>query len=201
LRLSGRHHVGNALAAAAVALECGMAPADIAGVLAAATPVSRWRMELTERADGVLVINDAYNANPESSRAALETLAGVAATRKASGGRAFAVLGQMAELGDEGPVQHEELGRFAAGLGVDRVVAVGEVARPIAHAAALESSWRGAASWVADVDDAVGLLRTELRPGDVVLVKASRAASLERVAQAIADDTVAGRREDGGESE
>ena len=192
LNLAGRHHVGNALAAAAVALECGMTPADVATALGAATPVSRWRMELTERPDGVLIINDAYNANPESMRAALEALSGVARARRPAGGRAFAVLGHMAELGEEAAEQHEELGRLAAQLSVDRLVAVGEDARPIEQAATLESSWGGAAIWIPDVDGAVALLRSELRPGDVVLVKASRAASLERVALAIADDTVSG---------
>jgi UDP-N-acetylmuramoyl-tripeptide--D-alanyl-D-alanine ligase len=192
LTLAGRHHVGNALAAAAVALECGMSPVDIAAALGAATPVSRWRMELTERPDGVLVINDAYNANPESMRAALDVLAGVAAARQRTGARSFAVLGHMAELGEEAPAQHEEIGRLAARLGVARVIAVGDTARPIERAAALEGSWDGAASWVPDVDGAVALLRAELRPGDVVLIKASRAASLEQVALAIADDTVAG---------
>jgi UDP-N-acetylmuramoyl-tripeptide--D-alanyl-D-alanine ligase len=98
----------------------------------------------------------------------------------------------MAELGAEAPEHHEELGRSAARLGVDRLVAVGDDARPIERAAALEGSWGGTASWVPGVDEAVALLRAELRPGDVVLVKASRAASLERVASAIADDTVSG---------
>jgi UDP-N-acetylmuramoyl-tripeptide--D-alanyl-D-alanine ligase len=188
LRLVGRHHVSNALATAAVALECGMVVAEAAAALSDATPVSRWRMELTERPDGVLVINDAYNANPESMRAALEALARVAGTRSRSGGRSFAVLGHMAELGSAGPAEHEEVGRLAARLGVDRVVAVGESARPIERAATLEGSWDGAAVWVPDLADAVAVLRAELRAGDVVLVKASRAASLERVAQAIVDD-------------
>jgi len=192
LNVAGRHHVGNALSAAAVALECGMSTDEVAAALGAATPVSRWRMELTERPDGVLVINDAYNANPESMRAALETLAEVSAARQKSGARAFAVLGQMAELGAEAPAQHEELGRLAARLGVDRVVAVGDAARPVEQSTALEGSWSGTASWVPDIDGAVALLRAELRPGDVVLVKASRAASLERVALAIADDVVSG---------
>ena len=155
-------------------------------------PVSRWRMEVTERPDGVLVINDAYNANPESMRVALETLAAVSAGRRSSGGRAFAVLGHMAELGAEAPAQHEELGRLAARLGIDRVIAVGGGARAIEQATALEGSWSGTATWVPDVDSAVALLRAELRAGDAVLVKASRAASLERVALAIADDVVSG---------
>ena len=83
---------------------------------------------------------------------------------------------------------HETVGRYAAQLGLARVIAVGEVARTIADAAALKGSWRGEASSVPDAEAAIELLRNELRPGDVVLVKASRAASLERVGLAIADD-------------
>jgi UDP-N-acetylmuramoyl-tripeptide--D-alanyl-D-alanine ligase len=188
----GAHQVGNALAAAAVALECGMRPADVAQALGEATPASRWRMELTERDDGVLVINDAYNANPESMRAALKALASVARSRRPAGGRSFAVLGYMAELGDAGPAEHDALGRLAVRLDVSFLVAVGEQARPIAHGAALEGSWNGESRWVADRESAVALLRSELRAGDVVLVKASRAAGLERVALAIAADAPAG---------
>jgi UDP-N-acetylmuramoyl-tripeptide--D-alanyl-D-alanine ligase len=192
LRLVGAHHVGNALAATAVALECGMPLPELAAALSAATPASRWRMEVSERRDGVLVINDAYNANPESMRAALDALAAVVRSRRSAGGRSFAVLGEMAELGPAGPAEHEALGRLAARLGVARVVAVGERARPIRHGAALEGSESGESSWVPDVEAAIALLRAELRPGDVVLVKASRAASLERVALAIADDAMSG---------
>jgi UDP-N-acetylmuramoyl-tripeptide--D-alanyl-D-alanine ligase len=203
LRLVGGHHVGNALAVAAVALECGIPSTEIARALGAATATSRWRMEITERPDGVLVINDAYNANPESMRAALKALASVARARRAAGGRSFAVLGEMAELGPDGPAEHDGLGRLAVRLDISRVVAVGEQARPIQHGAALEGSWDGESSWVPDADAAITLLRSELRRGDVVLVKASRAASLERVALAIADDTVPGAEpgvtsEDGG---
>jgi UDP-N-acetylmuramoyl-tripeptide--D-alanyl-D-alanine ligase len=192
LRLVGGHHVGNALAAAAVALECGLPLTTVAAALSAATATSRWRMELTERADGVLVINDAYNANPESMRAALKALASVARSRRTGGGRSFAVLGEMAELGPDAAAEHDALGRLAVRLDISRVVAVGQRARPIQHGAALEGSWNGESSWVPDVGAAIALLRAELRAGDVVLVKASRAASLERVALAIADDTVSG---------
>jgi UDP-N-acetylmuramoyl-tripeptide--D-alanyl-D-alanine ligase len=146
-------------------------------------------MEVTERADGVLVVNDAYNANPESMRAALKTLAQLVRDRRADGARSFAVLGPMAELGPDGPAEHDALGRLAVRLDISRVIAVGDDARPIQHGAALEGSWDGESSWVPDVDAAVRMLRAELRPGDVVLVKASRAASLERVALAIADDS------------
>jgi UDP-N-acetylmuramoyl-tripeptide--D-alanyl-D-alanine ligase len=172
--------------------------ADVADALTQARPVSRWRMDITERPDGVLIINDAYNANPESMRAALETLATVAASRSERGGRSFAVLGEMAELGADAPTEHELIGRRSAQLGISHVIAVGEAARPIERGAALEGSGAGDARWVPDVEAAVELLRSDLRPGDAVLVKASRAASLERVALAIVDDA-AGRAGAGGD--
>ena len=186
LRFVGAHHVHNALAVAAVALEVGMPLADVAAALSAAQPASRWRMETTERADGLLIINDAYNANPESMRAALQALANIAGRRS---GRAVAVLGGMAELGDRAETAHEEVGRLVAELGIPRLVVVGPAARGIERGAALAGSWSGEASWVPDIDSAVALLRRELGAADVVLVKASRAASLERVALAIADDS------------
>jgi UDP-N-acetylmuramoyl-tripeptide--D-alanyl-D-alanine ligase len=192
LRLVGAHHVGNSLAAAAVALECGMSLADVAAALNDVRPASRWRMELAERGDGVLVINDAYNANPESMRAALAALAAIAGPRAARGARSFAVLGPMAELGADGPAAHDELGRLAARTGVSRLIAVGEQARPIQRGAALEGSGDGSATWVPDAEGAIAVLRKELRPGDVILVKASRSASLERVALAIAEDSSVG---------
>jgi UDP-N-acetylmuramoyl-tripeptide--D-alanyl-D-alanine ligase len=188
LRLVGEHHVGNALSAAAVALECGMPLPDVARALGEAGVASRWRMELTERADGVIVLNDAYNANPESMRAALKALASIAGPRRARGGRSFAVLGHMAELGPDEQAEHDAIGRLAVRLDISQVIAVGERARPIQHGAALEGSWDGESRWVPDVDAAVRLLREQLRAGDVVLVKASRAASLERVALAIVED-------------
>jgi len=189
LRLVGEHHVGNALAAAAVGLACGRSLDAIATALSAATPASRWRMEVTERPDGVMIINDAYNANPESMRAALKALANVHRARRASGGRSFAVLGQMNELGDTSAIEHTDLGRFAVRLDISQVVAVGDLARPLYLGAHLEGSWNGESAWVPDVDGAIAYLREHLRPGDVVLVKASRSASLERVALAIAEDS------------
>ncbi len=194
----GGHQVGNALATAAVALECGIPIDDVAAALSAATPVSRWRMEITERADGLLVINDAYNANPESMRAALKTLATVARSRRP--GRSYAVLGPMAELGPDAPAEHDALGRLAVRLDISQVIAVGDAARPIQHGAALEGSWDGESRWVPDAEAAIGMLRAELRDTDVVLVKASRSASLERVALAIMDDPKSGSGRSGGDA-
>jgi UDP-N-acetylmuramoyl-tripeptide--D-alanyl-D-alanine ligase len=170
LRLVGAHHVGNALAAAAVALELGGTPEGVAQALSAAAPASRWRMEVIDRADGVTVVNDAYNANPESMRAALEALAALAGSR-----RAWAVLGRMAELGDTASAAHAGVAAAAAELGVDELIAVD----------APDYGRGGSVRPVPDADAAVALLAAELRPGDVVLVKASRAAGLERVAAAL----------------
>lgn len=188
LPLVGGHHVGNALAGAAVALECGLSVPAIAEALSVAGPRSRWRMEVVERADGVVVINDAYNANPESVRAALKTLATIGRARSA---RTVAVLGEMAELGADAADEHDAIGRLAVRLDISRLIAVGAAARSMAHGAALEGSWDGESTWVADSDAALILLQHELRPGDVVLVKASRAASLERVAIALGDASAA----------
>ena len=177
LRLHGAHHVPNALAAAAVAAELGMGAQAIAAALSNATARSKWRMELRERPDGVLIVNDAYNANPDSMRAAIEALAHIARGR-----RGFAVLGHMAELGDIAAASHEEAGRLAARAGVAGLIAVGEEARPVLDGARAEAGWHGTALAVPDSPAAVAALRNLLRPGDVVLIKASRAAGLTDVA-------------------
>jgi len=180
LRLLGAHNVVNALAAAALAGELGMGAEDVAEGLSAATNRSKWRMEVTERPDGVTVINDAYNANPEAMAAALETLATVA-----SGRRSFAVLGLMNELGDESPLWHERAGGLAARAGVAGLIVVGADAAPMLSGAKAERSWHGELIGVPDADGAVAALGNLLAPGDVVLVKASRAVGLERVALAL----------------
>lgn len=173
LPLHGEHHVGNALAVIAVALECGMAMGDVAEALADARPASRWRMEVTERADGVTIINDAYNANPDSMRAALKALVAMGRGR-----RTWAVLGSMLELGDESTTEHDAIGRLAVRLNVSRLVVVGDIARPMASGAQHEGSWGDEAVWVPDADAAYELLSRELAAGDVVLFKSSRDAGL-----------------------
>jgi UDP-N-acetylmuramoyl-tripeptide--D-alanyl-D-alanine ligase len=180
LRLFGEHNVANALAAAALARELGAGVAQLADGLSAATPRSRWRMEVTERPDGVTVINDAYNANPEAMAAALETLAIMAKDR-----RAFAVLGPMYELGSQSRQRHEEAGQLAARAGVAGLIVVGEEAAPMLAGAKADRSWRGELLNVPDAPSAVAALGNLLAPGDVVLVKASRSAGLELVAQAL----------------
>jgi len=185
LRLHGAHHVPNALAAAAIAAELGMDTPAIADALSNATSRSKWRMELRERPDGVLVVNDAYNANPESMRAAIDALAHIA---RGGRRRGFAVLGHMAELGDIAAESHHEAGRLAARAGVAGLIAVGELARPVLDGARAQPGWRGEAIAVADAPAAVAALRNLLRPGDVVLVKASRAAGLTEVAARLLEE-------------
>lgn len=180
LQVAGGHQVDNALAAAAVGRATGMGIADIAGVLSRARAASRWRMEITDRADGVTVINDAYNANPESMRSALRSLATIG-----TGRRTWAVLGEMAELGAAARAAHDEIGRLAVRLGVDRLVVVGNAARALHLGATLEGSFNGESELVDDVPAAIALLSAQLLPGDVLLVKASRSAGLDRVAAAV----------------
>ncbi|MFI6150186.1 UDP-N-acetylmuramoyl-tripeptide--D-alanyl-D-alanine ligase [Streptomyces sp. NPDC051109] len=186
LRLYGEHHVSNALAAAAVAHVLGMSVEEIATALSGAGTLSRWRMEVTERADGVTIVNDAYNANPESMRAALRALAAMGGAARAGGGRTWAVLGPMAELGDASLAEHDAVGRLAVRLNVSKLVAVGgREASWLQLGAYNEGSWGEESVVVSDAQAAIDLLRRELRPGDVVLVKASRSIGLERVALAL----------------
>lgn len=186
LGLHGGHHVGNALSAAAVGLELGATVDEIAERLQQAQRLSARRMEVSTRADDVTVVNDSYNANPESVGAALRSLARMS-DRGAGRGkrRTWAVLGVMGELGEEGDVAHEQIGRLAMRLHIDRLVAVDEQAGGIQHGARLEGFHGEEPVLVPDVEAAVALLNAELRPGDVVLVKASKVAALWRVADAL----------------
>ncbi len=180
MRLHGEHNVSNALAAAALAGQLGM-PADaIADGLSTAVARSRWRMEVTRRPDGVIVVNDAYNANPESVRAAIDALAVLA-----RGHRAFAVLGQMTELGGQAEALHEAAGEQAARAGVAGVIVVGEQATPILTGAKAVPTWQGELLQVPDAAAAMRALDNRLADGDVVLVKASHSVGLERLALAL----------------
>jgi UDP-N-acetylmuramoyl-tripeptide--D-alanyl-D-alanine ligase len=193
LGVYGDHQVTNALCASAVALRCGASVEQVAGALAKAGPVSRHRMHVTTRADGVTVIDDAYNANPDSMRAGLQALAWIAHTPDATPRRSWAVLGEMAELGEDAVTEHDRIGRLAVRLDVSRLVVVG-MGRSMSamhHGAVMEGSWGGEAVNVADSDAALALLRAEVRPGDVVLVKASNAAGLGALAEALSADAQA----------
>ena len=180
LQLHGGHNVSNALAAAALAGQLGMETSAVADGLSAAVARSRWRMEVTERKDGVTVVNDAYNANPEAIRAALAAL-----VTMARGRRAFAVLGPMSELGDQADELHEQAGLAAAGAGLAGLIVVGQEAAPMMAGAKSDPAWHGELLQVPDAQAAVAAVEERVKPGDMVLVKASRAANLQRVALAL----------------
>ena len=187
LAVHGAHHVGNALAAAAVGLEVGLPIAEIAEALSAAGAASRWRMEVKRRSDGLVVVNDAYNANVDSMTAALRALATMAAALpgEAAG---WAVLGEMLEIGADTAQRHAGIGRLVAELGLVGLVTVGPGAVPIADGA--REAGTSVRVFSADgVDEAVALVQQNVRGGDVVLIKASRAIGLERVAAGLLDET------------
>jgi len=183
LRLSGRHHVGNSVAAAAAALAVGAPLEAIVTALSSAQPRSRWRMELCRRSDGVLVINDTYNANPDSMRAAIDTLADLGNAR--NGGRTWAVLGDMLELGATSEAEHAALGRHVAARGVSYLIALGEHARVVTAAAIAAGLPADRAAVFQDKSAAVDEVLEGLAPADVVLIKASRGLALDTVADQI----------------
>jgi UDP-N-acetylmuramoyl-tripeptide--D-alanyl-D-alanine ligase len=187
LAVHGEHQVGNALCAAAVALECGASLSQIAAALGDAKPASRHRMEVHTRTDGVTVINDAYNANPDSMRAGLQALAVMARQRDQ---RSWAILGEMAELGEDSITEHDRVGRLAVRLDISRLVVVGtgRSMGAMHHGAVMEGSWGSESTMVADGDEALELLRDELEPGDVVLVKASNSAGLGAIADRLINE-------------
>ncbi|AUH44726.1 UDP-N-acetylmuramoyl-tripeptide--D-alanyl-D-alanine ligase [Streptomyces sp. CMB-StM0423] len=172
LPLVGAHQAVNASAAAAAGLAAGV-PLDVAAQGLATASLSKWRMELRDLPGGVTLLNDSYNANPDSVRAALDALSAI------EGGRRIAVLGEMLELGEESRAAHRAVGAYAASR-ADLVLAVGEAARPIADGAGER------AVALAGNAAAVDWLRGNLAAGDVVLVKASRGAGLDEVAAALA---------------
>jgi len=181
LSVPGEHMVANALAAAAVGVELDVPIADAAEALADA-PITRWRMQTSGAPSGVRVVNDAYNANPESVAAALKT-----GRWMASEGRLIAVLGQMAELGPIAPAEHERVGELAARLPVDRLLAIGPDAKTIVVAAVREGVEPDAAVAYDDVEAALADVVAHAAPGDVVVVKGSRVTGLEVLAERLAE--------------
>ena len=160
----GLHQLDNAAAALALAVGAGASFLDVAPRLETASETAPHRMQLRERSDGVLVVDDTYNASPASARAALETV-------RALGRRLWVVLGEMHELGDAAPAAHREIAEAVEAAGAE-LIAVG-------------THLYGRPSLAAD--EAVARLEKQLRPGDVVLVKASRAAALDRLVAALLD--------------
>lgn len=184
LSVPGRHNVYNALAATALGLHLGLEPEAISEALAGAT-AGEMRMQVFTSATGIHVINDAYNANPTSMRAAVETLANMTTAE-----RRVAVLGDMAELGSLAELAHFNIGEEIAGLPIDALITVGERAARIADGARAGGMDPGNIRPCATADEASEVLDDELEPGDVVLVKASRVMGLERVVEGIVEPRV-----------
>jgi len=174
LNILGDVHVMNALAASCAAHLLGVSKQIIAEALGSIQLAERWRMQRVVRADGVTVINDAYNASPDSMRAALQTLAQLGRF----GSRTIAVLGHMAELGDLSVSEHDSIGRLVVRLNIDQLVVVGEKAKVIHMGASQEGSWDGESKFFLSIDEALVYLRGILSQGDTVLVKSSKSANL-----------------------
>lgn len=182
MRILGEHHVMNALAALSVADALGIDLPSAIAAIESMPRAERWRMELLQPDEGFTVINDAYNASPDSMAAGLRSLAHVA---RLAGARSVAVLGAMTELGDEAATEHARVGELVVRLGIDRLVVVGEGAKAIHDSAELESSFGQDTTWVATADEAEALLRSTLEPGDVVLTKSSNSAGLTALGDAL----------------
>ncbi|UTT71046.1 UDP-N-acetylmuramoyl-tripeptide--D-alanyl-D-alanine ligase [Arthrobacter sp. DNA4] len=180
-RLIGVHHMGNLLAAAAAAWAAGVPGDHIAESLSIQAAASRWRMERTERHDGVTIINDAYNANPESMRAALRTLADLGRGR-----RTWAVLGAMLELGEDSIREHTAVGTQVVRLNISRLLVVGREARALYVSAVQEGSWGDECLFAETLDEAYDVLDAELEPGDLVLFKSSNSVGLRHLGDRIA---------------
>ncbi|MEO9248855.1 UDP-N-acetylmuramoyl-tripeptide--D-alanyl-D-alanine ligase [Citricoccus nitrophenolicus] len=195
--LIGRHHASNIAAAAAAAAAAGLDAEAIARVLNGAGATSRRRMERTDRPDGVTVINDAYNANPESMRAALQTLAVMG---RSTGRRTWAVLGEMLELGEDRIREHTAIGTAVVRLNIDQLLVVGGGARPLYTSAVNEGSWGDEVDFAEDLDAAAQTLARRLAPGDIVLFKSSNGARLgelgDRIACGPADVPTTGDRKE-----
>jgi len=173
----GEHHIMNALAAIAAARELGVPLDGIVSALESVTLAEHGRMEVLGGRDDITVINDAYNASPDSMSAALKTLAQV----KRDGARTFAVLGEMSELGEFSGDEHDRIGLLAVRLGISQLVVVGQGARRLHISAINEGSWDGESAFVETQDEAFELVTAQARPGDTILVKSSNAAGLRHL--------------------
>ena len=173
----GEHHVMNALAATAAAIELGVPLATIAEALESVTLAERWRMQVMGGRDDITVINDAYNASPDSMAAALKTLAQV----QRPGARSIAVLGEMSELGEFSGEEHDRIGLLAVRLGISQLVVVGQGARRLHISTINEGSWDGESAFVETDDEAYDLVLSSVRPGDTILVKSSNSAGLRHL--------------------
>lgn len=174
LQILGEHQVMNALPALAVAEVFGISRQVAVQAIESMPLAERWRMQVFRRNDGVTIINDAYNASPESMKAALQTLAQLGK----KGHRTIAILGEMAELGKYSTEAHDSIGRLVVRLNIDQLFVIGVGAKLIHMGASQEGSWDGESRFFESIDEAFEPIRGMLVSGDVVLVKSSKSANL-----------------------
>lgn len=175
LQILGEHHVYNALAALTTAEVLGVDRTKAIEALEGMKLAEKWRMELNVAPSGLTVINDAYNASPDSMKAALQTLAQLG---RISGKKTVAVMGEMAELGEFSVHEHDAIGRIAVRLNLGQVVVVGKGAKLIHMGASQEGSWDGESQYFDEISNALGYLREMLTGDEIVLVKSSKSANL-----------------------
>lgn len=182
LKIIGSHQVSNALAAAAAFLTKGLDIEKVAKTLSGSTPKSKWRMQLETSKNNILVINDAYNANPESMASAIKTLKQIGGKRNT-----VAILGEMKELGSLSKQKHEEIAALIQKLEIKNILIIGEGAK-IVFDYLSNNSYKGLLNYVENVESGITKAKEIIQTNDVVLVKASRSVGLERVANAIVSD-------------
>ncbi len=186
LQILGEHHIMNALASLSVAEVLGLDRETACQALEAMPLAERWRMQVTRLANGIHIINDAYNASPDSTKAALQTLAHIGRGKH----RTIALLGEMAELGEFSREQHDAIGRVVVRLNIDQLVVVGEAAKLIHLGAMQEGSWDGESVFFESASDAESYLRGMLEPNDLVLVKSSKSANLRYLGDRLCDESL-----------
>jgi UDP-N-acetylmuramoyl-tripeptide--D-alanyl-D-alanine ligase len=182
LKLVGAHQVSNSLAAAAVFLKKGLDIDLVAKTLSNSVAKSKWRMQVEVNSKNVTVINDSYNANPESMKAAIRTLKQAGADKKT-----FIIVGEMLELGSDSKQMHEEVADLIQKLDVKKTLVVGNGAKIVSDYLS-NNAYKGRLEFCMDIDSAISKTKEMVEINDVVLVKASRAIGLERVANALMND-------------
>lgn len=191
-QLIGEHHTTNLLAAATAAYAAGISLDTIASLMPTISPTSAHRMARTDRPDGITIIDDAYNANPESMRAGLKTLAMLG---RNTGRRTWAVLGPMLELGTSHAKEHILLGEVVVRLNIDQLIVVGSEARALYTGAVNEGSWGDEVDHVLSNDEAFDLLVQRVEPGDIIFVKGSNGTRLWELADQLTTVDLVGQKE------
>jgi len=185
LQILGEHHVYNALAAMATADLLDTELSLAVNALEEMALAERWRMQLSHRADGLTLINDAYNASPDSMKAAVQTLAELG---RQTGKKTVAVIGEMAELGEYSVAEHDAIGRLVVRLNLGQLVVIGAGAKMVHMGASLEGSWDGESKYFEQISEAEAYLREMLTGEEIVLVKSSKSANLRYLGDALLEE-------------